>query len=134
MAHVLVIDDDEEIRTLVAHMLSRAGHTVDLARDGAEGLRTLGSRRPDVVVTDIDMPNLDGHAVIEALRTAHSGVPIVAISGGGPAAKDDLLLEAMRLGAAEVVMKPFGFEQLAGAVVRALSLWEPHRRAPRRGE
>jgi CheY-like chemotaxis protein len=134
VAHVLVIDDDEEIRTLLRHVLARAGHSVDVASDGAEGLRRFGSRRPDVVITDIDMPNLDGHAVIEALRTARSDVPIVAISGGGPAAKDELLLQAARLGAAEVVTKPFGFEQLVGAVARALTLWEPQRKSPRPGE
>lgn len=120
MARVLVIDDDEEHRTLVGHMLVGAGHEVDEALDGADGLRLFGKTKPDLVVTDINMPGLDGHEVISALRVLHASVPIIAISGGSAIAKDELLLKASALGAAEVIMKPFEFRQLLGAVERAL--------------
>lgn len=123
MARVLVIDDDEEIRTLVAAMLERAGHKPELASDGKEGLRKFGERKPHLVLTDIHMPGLDGHDVISALRVLHADVPIIAISGGSAVEKDELLLQASRLGASEVITKPFEFEQLAGAVSRALGLW-----------
>lgn len=123
MARVLVIDDDEEIRTLVSAMLERAGHKPEVAESGAEGLRMFGQRKPHLVLTDINMPGIDGHEVISALRVLHKDVPIVAISGGSEVAKDELLLKASQLGASEVVMKPFEFEQLAGAVARALGLW-----------
>jgi len=122
MARVLVIDDDEEHRTLITAMLSGAGHEVEAALDGTEGLRMFGKSAPDVVVTDINMPGLDGHDVISALRTHDALVPIIAISGGSAVAKDELLLQASRLGASEVIMKPFEFRQLVGAVQRALSL------------
>lgn len=122
MARVLVIDDDEEHRTLVRHMLAGAGHDVEEAIDGEDGLRRFGKRRPDLVLTDINMPGLDGHDVISALKVLHDDVPIIAISGGGALEKDELLLEASRLGAVEVIMKPFEFRQLLGAVDRALSL------------
>ena len=120
MARVLVIDDDEEHRTLVRHMLARVGHEVEEALDGAEGLRAFEKRRPDLVLTDINMPGLDGHEVIAALRGQHSGVPIIAVSGGSSIPKDELLLKASALGAVEVIMKPFEFSQLVGAVERAL--------------
>jgi CheY-like chemotaxis protein len=120
MARVLVIDDDEDARTLVEHMLVRAGHRVEVATDGAEGLRLFGKLKPDIVLTDINMPGLDGHDVISALKEAGAQVPIIAISGGSAIPKDELLLKAAQLGAAEVIMKPFEFEQLAGAVGRAL--------------
>jgi DNA-binding NtrC family response regulator len=123
MARVLVIDDDEEIRTLVSAMLERAGHKAELAADGAQGLKMFGARKPHLVMTDIHMPGLDGHDVISALRVLYDDVPIIAISGGSSVGKDELLLEAARLGASEVIMKPFEFEQLAGAVSRALGLW-----------
>ena len=123
MARVLVIDDDEDIRTLVAAMLERAGHKPEVAADGATGLRMFGQSKPHLVLTDISMPGLDGHDVISALRVMHDDVPIIAISGGSEVAKDELLLQAARLGASEVIMKPFEFEQLAGAVSRALGLW-----------
>ena len=82
MARVLVIDDDEEHRTLLRAMLEGAGHQVQEAEDGVEGLRLFGQGRPDLVFTDINMPGLDGHDVISALRVQHADVPVVAISGG----------------------------------------------------
>lgn len=121
MARVLVIDDDEEHRTLIKAMLVGVGHEVEVALDGAEGLRLFGQRTPDVVLTDINMPGLDGHDVISALRVQDARVPIIAISGGSAVAKDELLLQASKLGASEVIMKPFEFRQLVGAVQRALT-------------
>ena len=122
MARVLVIDDDEGHRTLVRAMLVSVGHEVEDAVDGTEGLRKFGESPPDVVLTDISMPGLDGHEVIAALRVQHANVPIIAISGGGPATKDELLSKAAALGAAEVIVKPFEYRQLIGAVARALAL------------
>ena len=121
MARVLVIDDDEEHRTLVRHMLVGEGHQVDEALDGAEGLRLFGKSPPDLVLTDINMPGLDGHEVITAIRVLHPEVPIIAVSGGGAIAKDELLVKASALGAVEIIMKPFEFPQLVGAVKRALA-------------
>lgn len=122
MARVLVIDDDEEFRTLVRAMLVGVGHEVEEALDGRSGLRMFEERTPDLVITDINMPGMDGHEVIVAFRKLNTEVPIVAISGGGPVAKDELLLNAAALGAVEVIMKPFEFNQLVGAVSRALEL------------
>ncbi len=120
MARVLVIDDDEQTRALVRHMLDREGHEVVEAVDGADGLRLFGKSPPDVVLTDINMPGLDGHDVIEAIRMQHPDVPIIAISGGGPVGREELLLKASALGADQIIMKPFEFRQLVGAVERAL--------------
>ncbi len=120
MACVLVIDDDEQTRTLVRHMLDREGHEVVEAVDGADGLRLFGKSPPDVVLTDINMPGLDGHDVIEAIRMQHPDVPIIAISGGGPVGREELLLKASALGADQIIMKPFEFRQLVSAVERAL--------------
>ena len=120
MARVLVIDDDDVSRTLVKRMLVGEGHQVEEALDGAEGLRLFGKNPPDLVLTDINMPGLDGHDVIEAIRVLYADVPIIAISGGGATPKDELLLKASHLGAVEIIMKPFEFRQLVGAVERAL--------------
>ncbi len=120
MARVLVIEDDEGQRTLIRHMLVGAGHQVEEALDGAEGLQLFGKRPPDLVVTDINMPGLDGHDVIAASRVLHAEVPIIAVSGGGATPKDELLSKASALGAVEIIMKPFEYTQLVGAVERAL--------------
>jgi CheY-like chemotaxis protein len=121
MARVLVIDDDEEHRALIKAMLVGVGHRVEEASDGVQGLKLFGSVAPHLVLTDINMPGLDGHEVISALRVVNPKVPIIAISGGSSIAKDELLLKAAQLGAVEVIMKPFAFEQLVGAVNRALT-------------
>ncbi len=120
MACVLVIEDDEVTRTLARRMLVEAGYEVEEAVDGVEGLRLFGQLSPDLVLTDINMPGLDGHDVIEAIRVMRAEIPIIAVSGGGPMAQDDLLLKASALGAAEIIVKPFEFRQLVGAVERAL--------------
>ena len=120
MASVLVIDDDEEHRTLAREILIGAGHRVEDASDGAQGLKLFGRVRPDVVLTDINMPGLNGHDVISALRVQHVDVPVIAVSGGGAIGKDELLMQASSLGAVEVIMKPYEFRQLVGAVSRAL--------------
>ena len=120
MARVLLIDDDEEHRVLARRLLESAGHQVDEASDGAMGLKSFGKKRPDVVLTDINMPHLDGHEVITALRVQNQSVPVIAISGGRGLDKDELLLKAAKLGAVEVITKPFEFRQLLGAVSRAL--------------
>jgi len=120
MARVLLIDDAEDHRLLARRILESAGHQVEEANDGADGLRRFAKQRPDVVLTDINMPGLDGHEVITALRVANKGVPVIAISGGGGVDRDDLLLRAAKLGAVEVITKPFEFRQLLGAVSRAL--------------
>jgi CheY-like chemotaxis protein len=120
MASVLVIDDDEGHRTLLRHMLEGLGHEVVEALDGADGLRLFERHSPALVMTDINMPGLDGHEVIKAVRAHHGSVPIIALSGGSAIGKDDLLLQAASLGASEVITKPFEYGQIAGAVERAL--------------
>jgi len=120
MARVLVIDDDEQTRALIRHMLEGEGHEVVEAVDGADGLRLFGKNPPDLVLTDINMPGLDGHDVIEAIQMLHPDVPIIAISGGGPVGREELLLKASALGADQIIMKPFEFRQLVSAVERAL--------------
>lgn len=120
MARILVIEDEEAVRSLVTRMLSRVGHEVDEASDGREGLRMFEESPADLVITDINMPGMDGIEVIKAFRSVRAEVPIIAISGGGLMPKELLLSSASALGAVEVVSKPFEIAQLVGAVERAL--------------
>jgi CheY-like chemotaxis protein len=122
LAYVLVVDDDEGHRALARAMLTKLGHEVGEAADGGQGLRLAVQRRPDMVLTDISMPGVDGHALISALRAKYADLPIIAISGGSAVPKDELLAKAVKLGAKEVIMKPFEPGQLAGAVSRALKI------------
>lgn len=120
MARVLVIEDDSAVRDLVVRMLSRVGHEVEAAPEGRDGLRMFEEAPSDLVITDINMPGMDGIEVIAAFRKFKADVPIIAISGGGLMPKELLLSNAAALGAVEVVSKPFEISQLIGAVDRAL--------------
>jgi CheY-like chemotaxis protein len=120
MARVMVIEDDDAVRSLVIRMLERVGHEVVATPDGREALRLFGQEPTDLVITDINMPGMDGIEVISAFRAMRAGVPIIAISGGGLMPKELLLSSAAAMGAVEVVSKPFEISRLVGAVDRAL--------------
>lgn len=107
MARILVIDDDDGIRRVVRRILERAGHEVSEAGNGEEGLRLHRDWRPELIVTDIFMPQLDGLETILQLRRDGAAVPIIAISGGDRSGKLDLRTEAALLGAAHTLRKPF---------------------------
>jgi CheY-like chemotaxis protein len=121
MATILLIDDEELVRQTLGHTLTDGGHTVVFAGDGAEGLRRMAAVSPDLVITDIVMPDQEGLETIMALRKIAATLPIIAISGGGRGGKLDFLGAASALGATRVLRKPFGMAALLDAVNECLS-------------
>src|SRR5919197_983059 len=109
-ARVLVIDDDADIRGLVAELLGRAGMTVEQAADGRAGLRALHQAPPDVVVLDVSMPDLDGWQTLERIRDL-SDVPVLMLTGRGAE-----LERGLQAGADDYVVKPFGRQELVARV------------------
>ncbi|MEO5957891.1 MAG: response regulator [Opitutaceae bacterium] len=83
MARILLIDDDDDVRTVLRLTLIHFGHTVIEARNGREGLELFAEARPELVITDIVMPEKEGLEVIIELRAHRPPVKIIAISGGG---------------------------------------------------
>jgi CheY-like chemotaxis protein len=116
MARILIIDDDETIRTLFKRFLSGKGYSVTCAANGREGLRLLAAELPDLVITDIMMPEADGLEVVMAVREKHAQVPVIAISGGMHAVPMDFLPMAKKFGANKVLYKPVELEELLDAV------------------
>jgi DNA-binding response OmpR family regulator len=109
---VLVIDDDPDIRGLVAELLDRAGFTVEQAEDGRAGLRALHRSPPDLVVLDVSMPDLDGWQTLERIRDL-SQVPVVMLTARG----DELeRVRGLQAGADDYVVKPFGRQELVARV------------------
>jgi len=111
-ARILVIDDDADIRGLVADLLGRAGLSVEQAGDGRSGLRALHKTPPDLVVLDVSMPDLDGWQTLERIRDL-SEVPVLMLTARG----DELeRVRGLQAGADDYVVKPFGRQELVARV------------------
>jgi DNA-binding response OmpR family regulator len=108
---VLVVDDDEELRELVAQCLTAEGYEPLLAADGREALAAIQEQpAPDVVVLDLLMPNVDGYAVLEHLtERGMSELPVLVLSGRVP---DSRLFAALSVGPRDFIAKPFELEEL----------------------
>jgi DNA-binding response OmpR family regulator len=116
MARVLVVDDESQMREMLCQALTRRGHTVDQAADGRQALQRLAEHQPDLVITDLVMPDMEGIETIQALRRRCPALPIIAISGGGRVGPEDYLSMAKQIGANRTFEKPFRMEEVLTAV------------------
>jgi CheY-like chemotaxis protein len=109
---VLLVDDNPMVRETVAMILEEREFQVVVARDGHAGLAAVEHAQPDVVLTDIIMPELDGIGFLAALRRSHPTIKIVVMSGGGRVGNSDYLSIAAKLGADGILAKPFTDDEL----------------------
>ena len=116
MPRVLVIDDEAQIRRTLAVNLQARGYDVDLAADGASALTVAAKTRPDVVILDLGLPDLDGIEVLHGLR-GWSSVPIVVLSARE---NEQAKVAALDAGADDYVAKPFGIDELLARLRAAL--------------
>ncbi|MBB4480261.1 MULTISPECIES: response regulator [Rhizobium] len=118
-ANILTVDDSASIRLTTKVTLSNAGYNVTEAADGAEGLATAKSRSFDLIVTDLNMPVMDGLTMIEELRKlpGQAGVPIIFLTTESDA---DLKARAKAAGATGWLTKPFDPENLVKIVKKVL--------------
>ena len=108
MARILVVDDEAELRTLLRKILSRRGHEVIEAENGAMAISMIDQGEElDMLITDIFMPDTDGIEVLRHLRTGFPGLKIVVMSGGGNRVSRGYLPAAIALGADHTIEKPF---------------------------
>ncbi len=117
MAKILVVDDKEMMRDSVATILGRRGHTVATAPGGEAALERIAEKRPDAVITDLQMPGMSGLDLLAAIRRIDEGLPVVFMTAYGSV---ETAVEAMREGAFDYVTKPFGGDELAISVERAI--------------
>ncbi len=119
---VLVAEDEEGIRMLLAHWLSEGGHHVQTVEGGQQAMRLLHNEHFDLVITDVVMPDGDGFELIPAIRKIQPSARILAISGGGRYIPGgDCLSLARGLGAHATVIKPFDCEDVRRGVGHAMT-------------
>ncbi len=117
---ILAVDDSRTMRGLLEQALRSAGFEVELAEDGVDGLDKLGPANPDLVITDINMPRLDGFGVIEEIRKLdrYRALPILVLT---TESGSDLKDRARRAGATGWVVKPFDETKLVAAISRIVA-------------
>ncbi len=108
MARLLVVDDEQQIRTLIRKYAEFGGHTVDEAADGMEAIRVFGKTKPDLVIMDIMMPELDGFSAVRELRKT-SDVPVLFLSARG---EEYDRINGFESGGDDYVVKPFSPKEL----------------------
>jgi CheY-like chemotaxis protein len=121
MKHILIIDDDPSILLLFSQFLESAGYSVASAPDGTEGLRSVKAEKPDLIITDIMMPEMDGLELLMEIKRNHPGIPVIAISGGMKIRPISFLPQAKKLGARHIFQKPVALAELLQAVQELLS-------------
>jgi CheY-like chemotaxis protein len=119
MSDILIVDDDGDVRRTLRRILELDGHVVVSCADGHEALSALSARRPDLIITDMYMPEMDGIEFLTRLREQDAELPVLAVSGGAAASADFVLEDASQLGANAVLAKPYDIEDMR-AMVRDL--------------
>lgn len=118
MKTILLIEDDELFRKSLVQIIQELEYTVLEACDGREGISLFRRFRPDIVVTDLIMPEKEGIETIRELRHLSPSLPIIAISGGGRGQAVDYLALASLSGATTVLCKPFGLAEFSKALAQ----------------
>ena len=117
---VLVVDDSLTVRRVTKRLLEREGYRVAMAKDGLEALEALGSQVPAVVLSDIEMPRMDGFDLLRNIRAdaVLAGLPVIMITSRIAQKHREL---AMRLGANHYLGKPYSEEELLGLIASYVS-------------
>jgi YesN/AraC family two-component response regulator len=112
MKKILIIDDEDLIREGLKIALEMEGYEIQICNDGKEAFKVVPEFKPEIVITDIIMPDIDGIEVIISLRKLPNPPKIIAISGGGRISAGDHLKSAKQLGASSTFTKPFSIAEL----------------------
>ena len=114
---IILIDDDQSVTRVVKKFLERAGHAVDTAASGEDGIRLIGGGQYDIVITDIYLPGMDGMAVLEKIKSVNPDLDIVVITGFGSI---ESAVSFMKAGAIDYISKPINFEHLDIVIKKTL--------------
>src|ERR1700743_2913390 len=123
---VLLIDDDQVLLDLMARAFTQAGYVTLTAENGRKGLNLIDAYQPNLVVTDIVMPEMEGIGAILQIKRKPQPPKIIAISGAGPGGRGDSLSWAKHLGADEALAKPFRMSQIIALSERLIGNHSNH--------
>jgi two-component system, sensor histidine kinase and response regulator len=119
MKSILVIDDNDDVRALVAAVLTNFGFVVRQATCGEEGIELARTQKPDLIISDVQMPGMDGHHLLGAIRELQDTAPIPFILMTGSGSHSDFR-RGMASGADDYIYKPFTPDELIEAVLSRL--------------
>lgn len=119
MAHILIAEDERDIRELINFTLMFGGHTVTTAANGEEAVEKAGQTRPDLIMMDVRMPKLTGYEACRVMKTmdALKDVPVVFLTAKG---QDEEVQNGIEAGAVAYILKPFSPEELNRRVAEIL--------------
>lgn len=120
MTRIVVADDEAALLRSLERYLTGLGYEVAVAADGNEALAAIEKQMPDLLITDINMPDMDGIEILNSLRSRRIALPVIAMSGGGQFDRSLLLSSAKLLGALVTLAKPFELAQLRDLVAEVL--------------
>ena len=117
---ILIIEDDADFRFILRMHLSAAGYQVQVAEDGVTGGRALLEQTPDLIISDVGMPFLNGFELLSLIRSDAdtAAIPVILLSGRSDG---DTMAKAVELGAADFLLKPVTLEDLLGSVRSCLA-------------
>ncbi|MDH4321676.1 MAG: response regulator, partial [Desulfobulbaceae bacterium] len=119
---ILVVDDEQNMRIALYEALSRNGYEVSVAENGQMALEMVEKAPPDMLITDIKMPSMDGIALLRQIKAMRPALPVVIITGF---ATVDTAVEAMKQGAVDYIIKPFSVEVIEATVARVFAAGVP---------
>jgi two-component system, chemotaxis family, chemotaxis protein CheY len=113
MAKILVVDDAEFLRVRISKMLSSYGHNIIEAENGVKAVAAYKEERPEMVLMDITMPEMDGLSALKEIRAFDNKAKVVMLTALG---QESIVLEAIKSGARDFVVKPFEHDRVMNAV------------------
>ncbi|HLF13869.1 MAG TPA: response regulator [Bacteroidota bacterium] len=117
-SRVLIVDDEESLRTILSSELAGAGYEVATASDGDEGIKEIKNRKYDLVLLDIKMPKMDGFEVLKFVKKEHPAIKVIMLTGFADLKN---AIESKKYGAEDFVSKPYDLVDLLTTIERVLS-------------
>ena len=118
-SRVLIVDDEVDTLELMTELFESKGYIAESATNGIEALSKIKLQEPDVVLTDLQMPEMDGLQLLGILTKEHSNIPVIMITAHGTV---DNAVEAMKIGAKDYILKPLRLDEILAKVERITQL------------